>query len=245
MFNAASIEHVLNVSFPLAAVDAALKLACRDLKGLSHYRHDEIAGKLIVYRINQPDPPAGLGICGGIRLQYLTEQHTRLSIEVEACSDAQGVLFGQPPDGVSLLSPETVQSILIQGGKLRLVGLRRRFLTNLCNQTIHDLTIHQPCREGPARSLPAVQGGRPPLSQGECTLRMALGLLEEHLKQKDNDTKRGEVVLLAVEKLNIPAGIGDVKDGMERLRRAREKDDQGLLRSSQEQFQSWLPRLSP
>lgn len=244
MINTVSIEHVLNVSFPLAAVDADLKLICRDLKGLSHYRHDEIPARLIVYRINQPDIPSGLGICGGIRLQYLTDQFTRLSIEVEACSEAEGVLFGQPPDSASLLSPDIVQSILINGGKLRLTGLRRRFLVDLCNQTVHELTIHQPCREGSARSLPAGHGGRPPLSREELVFRIALGMIEEHLKQEDKNAKRGEVVMMAIEKLNIPAKIGDVKDGVVRLGRARQMRDQGLLQSATEQFHSWLPRLA-
>ena len=89
-----------------------------------------------------------------------------------------------------------------------------------------------------------VCGGRPPLSQDETILRIALGLLEEHIKHKDKEAKRGEVVLLAVEKLNIPAGISEVKDGMERLRRARQRDDQGLFQSARELFDAWLPRIS-
>lgn len=241
----ASTDHLLNVTFPLAAVDAALKLACRDTAGLSHYRQEEISGRLIVYRINQPDPPAGAGPCGGIRVQYLSEQHTKLSIEIEACSEELGARCGLPPQNSHMLPVEELIQLMHENGIQKIESYRKQYLVDLCNQAIFDLTNNQPPRERAYKPPSQWHGGRPPLSQEEIALRMALGLLEEHLKQKDKDTKRGEVVLLAVEKLNIPAGIGDVKDGMERLRRARDKDDQGLLRSAQEQFQSWLPRLSP
>jgi hypothetical protein len=243
MMNAVSTEHMLNVSFPLAAIDAALKLICRDTQGILHFRMDEIPNKLIVYRISQNYPPVHLGDCGGIRLQFLTELHTRLSIEVEACNEEMGVRFGKPPEYSHSFSPQVVVKLIANDGIQKIEKMRKEILVNLCNQVIDDLTMYQPFRERGYKSLQTRQGGRPPLSREETIFRMALGLIEEHLKQADKNAKRGEVVILAIEKLNIPAKIGDVKDGAVRLGRARQMGEKNLLQSAQEQFQSWLPRL--
>lgn len=242
--NAVSTEHMLNVSFPLAAVDAALKLVCRDTQGIWHFRMDEIPNKLIVYRISQNYPPVHLGDCGGIRLQFLTELHTRLSIEVEACSEEMGVRFGKPPEYCHSFSPQVVEKLMANDGIQLIEKMRKEILINLCNRVIDDLTMYQPFREQGYKLLQERQGGRPPLSREETVFRMALGLIEEHLKLVDKNAKRGEVVILAVEKLNVPVEIGDIKDGMARLARARAMGDQELLQSAQDQFQSWLPRLS-
>jgi hypothetical protein len=241
--NAAVIEHVMNVAFPLAAVDAAMKLACRDTKGLSHYRHEEIPDRLIVYHINQQDPPAGIGTCGGIRIQYLTDQHTKLSVEVESCSEDLGISYGVVPEHAHLFSSDDLQTAIQGSGVRRVESYRKQILTDLCNQAIFDLTTNQPLDTlSPARS-----GGRPHVSRKDVVLRVALAMLEKKLKDKDKGMKRGEVIILA--RKNFGYTKDDVKetvikDGLVRLNKAIEKNDEELLSAAEEKVNSWLSALS-
>jgi len=242
--NTGYVEQVQIGTFSLDTVDAALNLVCRDREGIWHARLVEIPGKLIVYRITQQGPLPYLGTCGGIRLQYVSESRTRISVEIEVCDDLElARKFGRLSEKERHDFPYSSDEVFLNNGRHNVFRSRWETLVSLCKQTLSDLAVYHPY---PVRSESQSMGhgGRPPLAQEEIALRMALGLLEEHLKKMDKDTKRGEVVLLAVEKLNIPADIGDVKDGMERLRRARHTHDQNLLQSAEELIQSWLPRLA-
>ncbi len=242
--NTGYVEQVQVVPFFLDTVDAALKLVCRDREGIWHARLVEIPEKLIVYRITQQGPLPYLGTCGGIRLQYISEFRTRISVEIEECDDLElARKYGRLSEKERHDFPYSSDEVFLSNGRHDVFHLRWETLVSLCKQTLSDLAIYHP-HQVRNESQSMGRGGRPPLAQEEIVLRMALGLLEEHLKKMDKDTKRGEVVLLAVEKLNIPAEIGDVKDGMERLRRARHTNDQSQLQSAEELIQSWLPRLA-
>ncbi len=56
---------------------------------------------------------------------------------------------------------------------------------------------------------------------------------------------RGEVVVIARERLDLLTTLNNIKDGIRRLKDAEWKNDESLLSAAQDQFQTWLPRLSP
>jgi len=70
-------------------------------------------------------------------------------------------------------------------------------------------------------------------------------MLENHLKSQDAGMTRGEVVVIAQDRLAILTTINNIKDGIRRLKDAEWKNDESLLAAARDQFRTWLTRLSP
>jgi hypothetical protein len=153
------------------------------------------------------------------------------------------LLFARTPENNREIHPNSVHNLLVADGIVQVLLLRENLLNGLCFRLLAELGNYHIPLSPPSKPLSG-HGGRPPLSREEIVLRMALGLIEEHLQKKDKNAKRGEVLLLAIETLHIPTKIEEIKDGVTRLKRARKMDDHDLLDSAHDQFQSWLSRLS-
>lgn len=224
------------VDFPLDAVDAAFKLICRDQLDLWHKRVEELPGKLVIYCIADERKEKCLGDCGEIRVQYYSPYQVRLSLEVDPCNDEDILRYH------SLFRNQTAGRIILTKGGTEIQWGRETLLTNLCDQMMANLGTTHPLFPDTPRPV-AGQAGKPLLSEEEAILRVALAILEKLLKQKDAGMTRGEVVVLARERLGILTTINNIKDGKIRLGDADSKGAETLINSAQKQVDAWLSRL--
>jgi hypothetical protein len=226
------------IDFSLDTVDAAMKLVCRDWPNLWHTRLDELAGKLIVYRIADESRTHCLGDCGEIRLQFHAPAQVRLSIVIDPCTEEDVFRYYAYKH-----SRAAVRIALAERG----AGIQKErevFLAGLCERLLENMAVPTlPFVDSPRPT--ASQAGKPALPLEEAILRIALALLEKYLKEQDAGMTRGEVVILAREKLGILTTINNVKDGRQRLGDAEWNKDEELLAGAQDQVQAWLTRLSP
>jgi hypothetical protein len=120
--------------------------------------------------------------------------------------------------------------------------MRKAFLNDLCGRLIRDL---EACGtiQPEVKHVSTDQAGKPALALEEATLRISLAMLEKHLKSQDPGMTRGEVVVLARERLDILTTISNIKDGMRRLEDANWKNDENLLAAAQELLHTWLAKL--
>jgi hypothetical protein len=225
------------VEFPLDAVDAALKLICLDRLDLWHKRLEELPGMLVIYCIADERREKCLGNCGEIRLQYYSLNQVRLSIETDQCADEDILRYHSYPRG------RVIVRLILAEGDPEIRRGREALLTDLCDQLLANLSTARPLLPGTPKPVPG-QAGKPPLSEEEVILRIALALLEKQLKGQDLGMTRGEVVVLARERLGILTTINNIKDGKNRLGDADWKGNEALLNSAQELENTWLSRLA-
>lgn len=201
-----------------------------------HQRTEELPGKLIIYQVIDERRKRCLGTCGEIRVQFLSSSQVRLSIEIYPCSDEDVFHFYDP-------SSRTSARLAYAQGDSELRPMRKAFLNDLCSRLIKDLdacgTVHTDTRQPPAN-----QAGKPALVLEEATLRISLAMLEKHLKAQDAGMTRGEVVVLAQERLAILTTINNIKDGIRRLKDAEWENDESLLAAARDQLQAWLAKLA-
>jgi hypothetical protein len=230
------VEHIKVLPYLLDTVDAALVLVFRDTFDTRHKRTEELPGKLIIYQVIDERRKRCLGTCGEIRIQFLSPAQVRLSVEVYPCSDDDVFHFYNP-------SSRTSARLAYAQGDSDMWPMRKAILNDLCSRLIKDLEVCgtiQPV----ASEIPAGQAGKPALAVDEATLRISLAMLEKHLKLQDVGMTRGEVVVLARERLDILTTINNIKDGIRRLKDAEWKNDESLLTAAQDQLQTWQVRLS-
>jgi hypothetical protein len=235
--NTVYVEHILIVPFSLDTVDAALSLVFRDSVDTRYKRIEELPGKVIIYQVIDERRKRSLGECGEIRVQFLSSAQIRLSIEVYPCSEEDIFRFYDPSNRRSARLARSL-------GDNDIHPMRKAFLYDLCGQLIRDLAssgITQP----EANQVYTNQAGKPALVLEEATLRISLAMLEKHLKSQDAGMTRGEVVVLARERLDILTTINNIKDGIRRLKDAEWKNDDSVLAAARSQLQIWLPKLSP
>jgi len=230
------VEHIKVLPYSLDTVDAALALVFRDTFDTRHKRTEELPGKLIIYQVIDERRKRCLGECGEIRIQFLSFAQARLSIEVYPGFEEDVFRFYDP-------SSKTSARLAYAQWDCELRPMRKAFLTDLCSRLIKDL---EACGtiQPEARQIPTDQAGKPALALEEATLRTSLAMLEKHLKTQDAGMTRGEVVVIARERLDLLTTINNIKDGIRRLKDAEWKNDESLLSAAQEQFQTWLTRLS-
>lgn len=234
--NTIYVEQVQIVPFSLDTVDAALILVFRDSFDTRYKRTEELPGKLIIYQVIDERRKRSLGECGEIRVQFLSSSQVRISMEVYTCNEEEVFRFYDPS---SRRSARLARSL----GDSDIRPMRKAFLNDLCSRLIRDL---EACGtiQPEVRQISTDQAGKPALALEEATLRISLALLEKHLKSQDAGMTRGEVVVLARERLDILTTINNIKDGIRRLKDADWKNDESLLTAAQDQFQTWLARLS-
>jgi len=230
------VEHIKVLPYLLDTVDAALVLVFRDTFDTRHKRTEELPGKLIIYQVIDERRKRCLGTCGEIRIQFLSPTQVRLSVEVYPCSDDDVFHFYNP-------SSRTSARLAYAQWDSELRPMRKEFLNDLCSRLIKDLEVNGPVHSD-IKQPPANQAGKPELEREEATLRISLAMLEKHLKAQDAGMTRGEVVVLAQERLAILTTINNIKDGIRRLKDAYWQNDESLLTAAQDQFQTWLARLS-
>jgi len=230
------VEHIKVLPYLLDTVDAALVLVFRDTFDTRHKRTEELPGKLIIYQVIDERRNRCLGTCGEIRIQFLSPAQIRLSLEVYPCSEDEIFRFYAP-------SSRTSARLAYASGESEIRPMRKVFLNDLCSHLIRDLASCGTIQSD-VRQIPVNQAGKPELAREEATLRISLAMLEKHLKAQDTGMTRGEVVVLAREKLDILTTINNIKDGIRRLKDADWKNDEPLLTAAQDQFQTWLARLS-
>jgi hypothetical protein len=230
------IEHLKILSYPLDMVDAALTLIFRDSFDTRYKRSEELPGKLIIYQVIDMRQKRCLGECGEIRVQFLSSSQVRLSMEVYPGNEDDVFRFYDPS---SRRSARLARSL----GDSDIRPMRKAFLNDLCGRLIKDL---ETCGtiQPEVRQISTDQAGKPALALEEATLRISLALLEKHLKSQDAGMTRGEVAVLARERLDVLTTINNIKDGIRRLKDADWKNDESLLTAAQDQFQTWLARLS-
>lgn len=230
------VEHIKVLPYPLDTVDAALVLVFRDAFDTRFKRTEELPGKLIIYQVIDERRKRCLGTCGEIRIQFLSPAQIRLSVEVYPCFDDDVFRFYAP-------SSRTSARLAYVEGDSEMWPMRKQFLNDLCSQLIKDLEAYGTVQTE-ASKIPANQAGKPELALEESTLRISLAMLEKHLKLQDAGMTRGEVVVIARERLDILTTISNIKDGIRRLKDAEWKNDKSLLTAAKDQFQTWLARLS-
>jgi hypothetical protein len=230
------VEHIKILPYPLDTADTALTLIFRDTFDTRHKRTEELPGKLIIYQVIDERRNRCLGTCGEIRIQFLSPAQIRLSLEVYPCSEDEIFRFYAP-------SSRTSARLAYASGESEIRPMRKVFLNDLCSHLIRDLASCGTIQSD-VRQIPVNQAGKPELAREEATLRISLAMLEKHLKAQDTGMTRGEVVVLAREKLDILTTINNIKDGIRRLKDADWKNDEPLLTAAQDQFQTWLARLS-
>jgi hypothetical protein len=230
------VEHIKVLPYPLDTLDAALVLVFRDTFDTCYKRTEELPGKLIIYQVIDERRKRCLGTCGEIRIQFLSPAQVRLSVEVYPCFDDDVFRFYAP-------SSRTSARLAYVEGDSEMWPMRKAFLNDLCSRLIRDL---EACGtiQPEVRQISTDQAGKPALALEEATLRISLALLEKHLKSQDAGMTRGEVVVLARERLDILTTINNIKDGIRRLKDADCENDESLLTAAQGQFQTWLARLS-
>jgi hypothetical protein len=230
------VEHIKALPYSLDTVDVALALVFRDTFDTRHKRTEELPGKLIIYQVIDERRKRCLGECGEIRIQFLSIAQARLSIEVYPCIKEDVFRFYDP-------SSKTSARLAYAQWDSELRPLRKAFLNDLCSRLIKDLeacgTVHSDTRQPPVN-----QAGKPELEREEATLRISLAMLEKHLKAQDAGMTRGEVVVLAQERLAILTTINNIKDGIRRLKDAEWENDESLLAAARDQLQAWLARLA-
>jgi len=203
-------------NFPLDVLDATFMLHCHDNKFIYTFRREEIPGKLIIYKISGATIGTQNKFIGEVRFQFISDDQTRIS-------------YNTPRS----LSPTwDIENWVDQD---------RQYLQQLCKSAISDLALLHSNGKTKRRSY---QHGKLPLSQDETIRRIAAALLEEDLKKKDKGMTRGEVVVIAQERLSVILKDTEIKDGKKRLDRARHKKNQILLDFAQELLNSWLQKPS-
>ncbi|MFA5079840.1 MAG: hypothetical protein WC541_10205 [Dehalococcoidia bacterium] len=230
------VEHIKVLPYPLDTVDVALALVFRDTFDTRHKRTEELPGKLIIYQVIDERRKRCLGECGEIRIQFLSFAQARLSIEVYPCFEEDVFRFYEP-------SSRTSARLAYAQWDSELRPMRKEFLNDLCSRLIKDLEACGPVHSD-IKLPPANQAGKPELELEEATLRISLAMLEKHLKAQDAGMTRGEVVVLAQERLAILTTINNIKDGIRRLKDAEWENDESLLAAARDQLQAWLARLA-
>jgi hypothetical protein len=201
---------------PIDALDAAFMLHCHDNASIYTSRREEIPGKLIIYSITGAKKASQNKLIGEVRFQFVSSDRSRISFETP-----------QP-------FPPTWESLE------NWVDQDYEYLKRICMTVIGDLKHSHSSNKINSRSnLP----GKPSLPQDDLIFRIASALLEEYLKKKDKGMTRGEVVVIAYERLNHITTTTEIKDGKRRLGDANHNKDQALLDSAQEQLDIWLNKL--
>jgi hypothetical protein len=200
---------------PIDALDAAFMLACHDNASIYTSRREEIPGKLIIYSITGAKKASQNKLIGDVRFQFVSSDRTRIS-------------FDTPKPFPPTWDFENW------------VDQDYEYLKRICMTVIGDLKHSYSSNKINSRSnLP----GKPSLPQDDLIFRIASALLEEYLKKKDKGMTRGEVVVIANERLNHITTTTEIKDGKRRLGDASWKNDQALIDSAQEQLDAWLNKL--
>jgi hypothetical protein len=205
---------------PIDALDATFMLNCHDNASIYTFRREEIPGKLIIYKISGATIATQNMLIGEVRFQFISSNQTHISIYTPLSSDQSWDSF------------------------TRGVNENFKYLKRLCMAMLEDLTpLHLQKRNETSAKID--HPGKPALSEDEVIYRLALAQLEEHLKEKDKGMTRGEVVVIAKERLNRIIKSTEIKDGKQRLDNARWRKDNMLLDAAQEQLNDWLNLLSP
>lgn len=235
MIDEAPVEHIKLLPYPLDTVDAALMFLFRDQFEIRYKRIEELPSKLVIYTVADEQRIHNIGVCGEIRVLFFGPCQARLSIEVYPCNDEDVIKF------YNASNRETARMARANGdGEIR--KGRKELLMSLCNRLRTDLEASgsvQPEIQKPSSG----QAGKPALPLEEASLRIALALLEKRYKAQDSGMTRGEVVVLAREKLGILTTISNIKDGMRRLEDTKWKNDENLLAAAQERLYTWLAKL--
>jgi hypothetical protein len=198
---------------PIDALDAAFMLHCHDNASIYTSRREEIPGKLIIYSITGAKKASQNKLIGDVRFQFVSSDRTRISFD-------------------------TPKSFPPTWDFENWVDQDYEYLKRLCMTVSSDLKHSHSSNKTNSRSnLP----GKPSLSQDDLIFRIALALLEEYLKKKDKGMTRGEVVVIANERLNHITTTTEIKE--RRLGDASWKNDQALIDSAQEQLDAWLNKL--